>query len=361
MDILLIGAALFLSFWNGANDNFKGFATVWGAQTLGYRQALALASAATVAGSLVALFVAESLAAQFSGRGLVPDAVAASPQFMLHAGVGAALTVMVASRLGLPVSTTHALIGGLVGAGFAHAGGDVRLGGLAGQFLLPLLASPLLAAAFAALAGSVRHRFRRDADCACVVAPINAERSGSDAVAAATMPVMPELMMARESECRAAPGVIARFSIARQAESAHILSAALICFARGVNDTPKLAALLLASSVVGGAWSVALIAAAMLAGGLVYARRVAETMSRRVSRMDNGQGLAANLVTATLVLFASKLGMPVSTTHVSVGSIAGIGIAGRSIHWATVRTIALAWAGTLPLAAGFAWGLATLA
>ena len=68
-------------------------------------------------------------------------------------------------------------------------------------------------------------------------------------------------------------------------------------------------------------------------------------------RMDHTQGLSANLITAGLILFASKLGMPVSTTHVSVGSIAGVGIGARSIDWKTANAVVLSWIATLPLAA----------
>ena len=77
--ILIIGAMLFVAYANGANDNFKGFATVWGSQTLSYRMALTLATVATVAGSLTSLVLAGALVKQFSGAGLVPDAIASAP------------------------------------------------------------------------------------------------------------------------------------------------------------------------------------------------------------------------------------------------------------------------------------------
>src|SRR3989304_6905843 len=107
MEWLLIAAALFVAFDNGANDNFKGFPTVWGSDTLSYRQALTLANIATVAGTLASLLLAESLAQQFSGKGLVPDMVAVSPLFIMSVARGAAATVFLATRLGFPVSPTH--------------------------------------------------------------------------------------------------------------------------------------------------------------------------------------------------------------------------------------------------------------
>lgn len=361
MEIVLIGIALFLAFGNGANDNFKGFATVWGSGVLSYRRALVLATLATLAGSLLSLVLAQSLVAQFTGKGLVPDAVAAAPTFMLYAGAGAAMTVFAATRAGLPVSTTHALIGGLIGAGLAVPGGGVRYGALFSLFLLPMLASPLLAAAFGMLASRAL-RLRPSGDCACVMAPLPAFAAQGDSslthASTAVLPA-PTFVIAPEAQCRRQPGLIARFSLPDLADRAHVLSAAAICFARGVNDTPKLVALLLAGQIMDASAAVFAIALVMAAGGVIYARRVAETMSRRVTRLDNGQGLAANLITAILVLFASKLGLPVSTTHVSVGSIAGVGAAAGTLDWTTVRNIALAWIVTLPLAATIAWLAAT--
>ncbi|MCM2306738.1 MAG: inorganic phosphate transporter [Sulfuritalea sp.] len=362
MEIILIGIALFLAFGNGANDNFKGFATVWGSGVLDYRRALVLATLATAAGSLLSLVLAQSLVAQFTGRGLVPDAVAAAPTFMLHAGAGAAFTVFAATRAGLPVSTTHALIGGLLGAGLAEPGGEMRYGALASLFLLPLLASPLLAAVLGMLASRAL-QLRPGADCACVIAPspaLVAQGDGSLALASSAVSPAQTFVLADDAHCRRQPGLIARLALPDLADRAHVLSAAAICFARGVNDTPKLAALLLAGQIMDASAAVFLIAAVMAAGGIIYARRVAETMSKRVTRLDNGQGLAANLITTVLVLFASKFGLPVSTTHVSVGSIAGVGAAAGTLDRTTVRNIALAWVVTLPLAAAIAWLAAAL-
>ncbi|PKO83807.1 MAG: inorganic phosphate transporter [Betaproteobacteria bacterium HGW-Betaproteobacteria-11] len=356
MEIMLVAAALFVVYWNGANDNFKGFATVWGSETLDYRRALLLATAATIAGSLTSWWLAGTLVQQFSGRGLVPDAVVNAPQFIAAVGMGAALTVLLATRIGLPISTTHALIGGLVGAGLAQPGAEVRYVALAGLFLLPLLASPLLAASLGFGASRLVKRLPAN-DCACVVAPSAlAPPVGAMMVGTAS----PTVLIAPESECQEKSGVVVRLSLTRAGDRAHIASATLICFARGVNDTPKLAALLIAGSALDVVGTALAIAAVMAAGGLLHASRVAVTMSRRVTRMDHRQGLAANLVTATLVLFASKLGMPVSTTHVSVGAIAGMGASAGTVDRATLRGILLSWAATLPLAAGLAWTAAML-
>lgn len=86
-------------------------------------------------------------------------------------------------------------------------------------------------------------------------------------------------------------------------------------------------------------------------GGLIGARKVAETVSRRITAMDPEQGFSANLVTSFLVIFASKWGMPVSTTHVSCGALFAIGVANGQARWNVIRTILLAWLLTLPMAA----------
>lgn len=353
MEILLFAAAIAVAVSNGANDNFKGFATVWGSGTLGYRQALALATVATVAGSLASWAIASGLVQQFSGKGLVPDAVAHAPLFILSVSAGAAVAVALATRLGFPVSTTHALIGGLVGAGMAQEGGQVHLAQLASAFVLPLLVSPVLAAAL----GLAAHRLMKlrpvRNDCACVVAPQVLPHSTAGAAAAGHM-TLPHVMIAADAACDRVP-VQARTSITGSLDKLHVLSAMSICFARGVNDTPKLTALLIAANLVNAGASVALMAVAMGIGGLMFARKVAETMSQRVTRMDHAQGLAANLITAGLVLFASKLGLPVSTTHVAVGSIGGVGASAGGLDRQALRNILLSWIATLPVAACAAW------
>ena len=354
MEWLILIAALFLAFSNGANDNFKGFATVWGSNTLSYRQALALATLATVAGSLAALFLAETLVQNFSGKGLVADAVVNAPIFILSVACGAALTVFLATRLGYPVSTTHALIGGLLGAGLAQAGGDVHFDKLMQTFLLPLLVSPLLAAMLGASAYSALRLHKAEQDCVCVTEPAIPAMAGGMARIAA-----PLWVVGSDDDCAQLP-VVARFSITRWLDKLHVLSALAICFARGVNDTPKIAALLLASSLLDAQTSVGWLAAAMALGGILFARRVAERMSYRVTRMDHAQGLTANLITAMLVLFASKLGVPVSTTHVSIGSIAGVGMRAQTLDWVALRQIMLSWLATLPLAAALAFAVGSL-
>lgn len=361
MEILLFACAALLAFGNGANDNFKGFATVWGSRTLTYRRALVLATTATVLGSLMSLLLAETLLQQFSGKGLVPDAVAGSTAFIASVGSGAAITILLATRLGFPISTTHALIGGLVGAGLMQEGAVVHFSQLAKIFVIPLLLSPLIAALLSWLAHSLLRRRKVGNDCACLVAESSPAAVTADAtVLAAPTSAGPRLVVAPASECEELSAPVAKISIASALDRIHVLSAASICFARGVNDTPKLAAIFLAAPALGARTAALATALIMAAGGLLFARRVAWTMSRRIVRLNHTQGVAANLIAAGLIMFASQLGLPVSTTHVSVGAIAGVGAGAQSIDWSTARAVLLSWVVTLPLAAAAACAVAAL-
>jgi len=157
--IVLIG--FLLAFSNGANDNFKGVATLLGSGTTSYRGALVWATVTTGLGSIAALLVARQLLTAFSGKGLVPPQVVADPVFPASVALAAALTVLAATRLGFPISTTHALIGGLVGAGLVLSPDGVDTAKLGGSFLLPLLISPFLAVAIAVLLYPPLRRARR--------------------------------------------------------------------------------------------------------------------------------------------------------------------------------------------------------
>lgn len=353
MDILLVIAALFVAFYNGANDNFKGLATVWGAETLSYRLALTLATVATLAGCIASWLLADTLVQQFSGRGLLPNEIASAPSFVLSVAVGAAFTVFLATQLGFPISTTHALIGALVGAGLGQANGEVHFAKLTQTFLLPLLISPLIAASLGIAVYKLLRMRATAQDCACLV---SAEPSPfiSENGAILRRIDVPQLVIADVAACKDISAQ-ARWSISRIMDQLHVASALSICFARGLNDTPKLAALLITAKAFERNHSVAMIGIVMALGGLISARKVAETMSHRINRMDPTQGLAANLITATLVIFASKIGMPVSTTHVSVGSIAGVGANAQTLNWHALRNVLFSWVATLPLAAVTAW------
>lgn len=354
---MVVVASLFLAFANGANDNFKGFATVWGTNTLNYRKALIIATIAALAGSFLSILLAHGLVKQFSGKGLVADEIIALPAFALAVASGAAAAVLIATRVGLPISTTHALVGALVGAGLA-SGGGVNIDKLGSAFFLPLLASPFISAFLAYLAFRLLPRKEVTKNCICIVEEDVALNSDGAAHFVATGK---KLVIDTNAAC-AVHGDNARAgSVDSIMDGAHIMSAATICFARSVNDTPKLAGLMVAVNSGNSKLSLAAIAIAVAAGGLALSRRVAETMSRKITSLTPVQGLTANLVTAGLVLAASFKSLPVSTTHVSVGAISGAGAGAGTLSIATVRTILLSWVGTLPLAGALAWCVMTVA
>jgi PiT family inorganic phosphate transporter len=357
MEFALIAVALFLAFNNGANDNFKGFATVWGSDTLSYRHALVLATLATLAGSVASWLLADNLIQQFSGRGLVPNAIASTPSFITSVACGAAVTVFLATRLGFPISTTHALIGGLIGAGLGQTGSHVDFNKLWQAFFVPLLISPFIAASLGLVLYKIIAMRKSKTDCACLVEAMPVRLTSMNTAMLGT--TLPTLVISDKASCDNI-STQASFSISNLLKKIHIGSAVTICFARAVNDTPKLAALLFAAEFTDSKLPIALVGMLMAFGGLVFAKQVATTMSQKVTRLDDKQGLAANLITASLVLLASKFGLPVSTTHVSVGAIAGVGASAGTLNWQALRSILLSWLATLPLALVIAWTVSKL-
>jgi len=358
MVLVVVGlVSILLAYANGANDNFKGVATLFGSGTSGYGRALAWATLTTALGSVTALFLARGLLTAFSGSGLVPASVVADPAFPAAVALAAGVTVLLATRLGFPISTTHALIGGLVGAGLVSSSAGVNGAQLARGFLLPLATSPFLAVAMAGGTYPVLRAVRRwcgisQQTCVCIGEDVVGVVPGAPGREQALLAVaLPTLAVDTVPRCEvryqgAVFGVRARLLH----DVAHYLSAGAVSFARGLNDTPKIAALLLVGSMVSPNLAIVGVGVAMAVGGLMSASRVAETMAHRVTEMNPGQGLTANVVTALLVIGASRFNLPVSTTHVSCGSIFGIGAITRQAHWRMIGSIVLAWVVTLPLA-----------
>ncbi len=359
MSLALLLIATFLLAWsNGANDNFKGVATLWGSRTTTFRTALIWATASTVAGSMVSVMLAGALARRFSGKGVIDDAVI-DPVMLVAIAAAGALTILLATVLRMPTSTTHALTGALVGAGWAAGGaGAIDWSVVGTKFGQPLLLSPFLAVAAAALAYPLLRRMRLAAGidrqtCLCFGAgePRPISLGGAAAV---DVTAGPEIALDSAEACvERYRGSLFGVEAQRAIDAVHYVSAGSVCFARAVNDTPKIAALLLAAGAVSGAplstAALGLVALAMAAGGWVQSRGVADTMSRRITDLNPGQGVTANVLTAVLVLGASRLGLPVSTTHVSCGSIFGIGLATRTGNARTILQILTTWITTLPL------------
>lgn len=354
--LLIIAATLFVAYSNGANDNFKGVATLFGGGTSDYRTALAWATIATLAGSLAAFFVATQLISLFQGKGLLPAQLSGSEPFVASVILAAAVTVMLATRIGMPISTTHGLTGALLGSAFMAAGFDLGFNALALNFFAPLVISPLLAVALASFGspwfrrGLARGGLDRE-NCVCLGAAVRSPIITPEGLVFVQPTPGLRVIVDRPAACdRTSTGILSGINAQRLLDACHFVSAGAVSFARGLNDTPKIVALGLAGSSLGLSWSVGAVALVMALGGLVHSRKIAHTLSKRITGMDPEHGLFANVVTSALVILASGWSMPVSTTHVSCGALFGIGIANGRAHWEVIRNIVLAWIFTLPVA-----------
>lgn len=363
MDISLLAFVLVfaLAFANGANDVSKAIATLVGSGVTDYRSAIAWGTVWTVVGAALAAFVASAMIKTFS-HGLVQTGTIIEPAATLAVLTGAMAWVLFASRTGLPVSTTHALTGAIVGTGFvAFAGEGLIWSAIGKKIALPLLFSPFLALTVSLLIHpAVRALARKwEGACLCVMPAARAlvaidAQGGTRTLFQTTSFSSP--VMAVPSQCDRAglQGLVVGL------DTIHWLSSGLASFARGTNDAPKIVAMLLLGSTT-TAWPNASsqlaafggVALAMGLGSYFGGLRVTEVLAEKVTRMDHAEGLSANLTTSSLVLVSGALGLPVSTTHVSSSAIIGIGLLkGRnSVRWTTVRDMVLAWVVTLPAAA----------
>jgi PiT family inorganic phosphate transporter len=337
----------------------KSVATLVGSGVSNDVKAILWGSAWTVAGGFAAAFVSRGLVATFSGRGLLVRPID-GPAFLASVAVGAVIWVVFSSATGLPVSTTHAIAGALVGAGIVAEGpASLHWGFLGAKIAVPLALSPIVSVALLGAAHPILRRAvaRVDRYCLCLerTVVVRPGAAAFEAVSAATI-------AGREDRCAESSSVAGRLNLA---DGLHWMSAAAVSLARGVNDTPKIVALGIAgSALVGmpGTGFFAAVAAAMGAGSAVAGLRVTRTLARRVTPMSPAEGFSANLVTALLVGAASFASLPVSTTHVSSGAIIGIGLhrGDGSIRWKIVGEMLIAWIVTVPVAA-LAGGAAYLA
>jgi len=359
--MLLFLAAIFLAYSNGANDNFKGVATLFGSGTTDYKKAVMWATITTFLGSVTAIFLAGTLVKNFSGKGLIPDELIQTPAFAVSIAFGAASTVFLASKIGMPISTTHGLVGALLGSGSVAVGTAFNFSKLGNTFLMPLIVSPVIALATSAVVYVLFRKIRislgvTKETCFCVVDECNTASPAffnSEAVVL-DAEVHKKIVVGTNQECITKyNGTI--FGIGAQTilDYAHYISSGVVSFARGLNDTPKIVGLLLVINAIDIKYGMITVAIAMAIGGLLNARKVGETVSKKITPMDHGQGFTANLITGLLVTTASLHGLPVSTTHVSVGSIFGIGTVTKKANIKVVSNILMSWLLTLPIAALF--------
>ncbi len=307
--VILLGMLVMfaMAYAEGANDVSKGVATLVGSGLTSYRRAIGFGTVWNALGALAAIMLAQEVAVTLT-KGLIAPTAPVSEAFALAALVGAMGWILLATRLAMPVSGSHAIVGSIIILGAFVFGADaVRWDAVWERVVVPMVGSPLMAIPL----GLVLY---------LILAPL-----------------------------------AQRFSLA----SAHWLSAAATSFARGLNDAPKMVALgaffYLAN---GGDWSLVpaiplfvIVAAGMTLGSLVAGRRVTETLAERVTTMDHAEGLAANATTALLVIWASRLGLPTSITYVIGSSVVAMGIrrAIQDVSWRTVSRMASAWLVTLPV------------
>jgi phosphate/sulfate permease len=303
-------AAAGLAFANGANDISKSIATLVGSGESDYKKAVIVTSLAVAAGAVLASAWAVKMTLLFT-KGMLSPQVQLNWTFALAILAGAVGWVLLAARIGMPVSTTHAIVGATLLTGVYAFGFDqVLWGSVWKKVALPLLLSPL--AAFGA--SWLAFRFLN--------------------------------WLCREKYCL-------------NCHWAHWASAVSSAFARGLNDTPKIAglgfffyALTDPSVTVAPRWFFLVLAAANALGGIVMGLRVTETLAHKVTKLDHLEGFAANLATSAMVVATAIHGFPVSTTHVSSSAILGMGLrkGGGGVNARVAGEIALAWLVTLPVA-----------
>jgi len=357
---LAILLVLGLAFANGTNDVSKSIATLAGSGITNYRTAIIWGTAWTVIGACASGLIATAMVRTFSSGLIQPD-VAIPSAVTLSVLIGAMSWVLLASRTGLPVSTTHAIAGAIVGAGLIALGTRGLIwSALISKIALPLLLSPVLALALSILIHPTVRTIagRWEGTCLCFMpesqALVTIDAQGATrTLFQATGFGQPVAAVPAQCDRAGLRGPTIGL------DSIHWVSSGLASLARGTNDAPKILAILLLSgtmplrhSTTAQALVVTGVALAMGLGSNFGGLRVTEVLAEKVTRMDHTEGLSANLTTSSLVLVSATMGLPVSTTHVSSSAIIGIGLLNglRTVRWVTVRAMALAWVLTLPAA-----------
>lgn len=335
---LILVLLIALAASNGANDVSKGVATLVGSGVTRYRTAILWGALTTLAGALVSGLLAERMLKLFTSGVVSAEPTSAFTLAVISGAVG---WVTVATLARLPVSTTHAIFGSLLGAGLLFAPNTILWSSLVPRFAIPLLLSIAVSYLLSAtLNRIVLQRTAEVVDCLCV----GAEQLDSGVLQMTQINVT----TGTTQECASAGGYLKL-----NTEVLHWLSSGAVGFARGLNDTPKLVAIgvLLPGRHLNTNLLVLVVAGAMFAGSLRVGERVAHVLAEKVVRMDHRDGLLANVTTALLVGIGANVGFPMSTTHVSTGAIAGIAAGNtKRLNRRTLRDLALAWTVT-PLSA----------
>jgi PiT family inorganic phosphate transporter len=314
--IFIVAVALLFDFVNGFHDAANSVATVVATRVLSPGVAVLWAAFF----NFVAAFGLGVHVANTIGKGVIDTGVV-DEKLILSALIGAIVWDVITWRLGLPTSSSHALIGGLIGAAIASAGADavIRSGvEKVGAFIVISPMVGFIAASFLALA--ILNLYQR-------VAPSSAH------------------------------GVFRHLQL---------FSAAAYSLGHGTNDAQKtmgiIAVLLFTTGHLGGEFHVPLwvilSAHAAIALGTVFGGwRIVRTMGMRITKLEPQDGFAAEAAAAAAILFASQVGIPVSTTHTIAGGIVGVGSTKRfsAVRWGVAYNIVLAWILTIPVSGLIAW------
>jgi inorganic phosphate transporter, PiT family len=317
--LAVLGLAIAFDYINGFHDTANAIATSVTTRALKPGYAIAMSAVANFAGALTGTEVARTV-----GSGLI-DTNVESQSVIAAALVGAIVWNLITWRLGIPSSSSHALIGGLLGAAVVSAGvGAWKVEGIVGKVLVPLVGSPIVGFTIGLLLmGLIFNVFRR-----AHPARLN--------------------------------GIFRRLQV---------LSAAWMAFSHGSNDAQKTMGIMTLALVTAGVipefrvplWVILTAATAISLGTAAGGWRIIRTMGSKVVKLDPVHGFAAETTAATVIFTASHFGMPVSTTHVISSAIMGVGSSDRfkTVRWSVARSIATAWVLTLP-ASGLAAAIAYL-
>ncbi len=343
MTVAIFGLLVFLAAMNGANDVSKGIATLAGAGVTRYRTAIAWGTVTTLGGCLLSLTVAAKLTALFS-KGIVSHPP--TNAFTLAVLVGAGAWVAIATLTRLPVSTTQAIIGALVGAGLLLGAGSVHWGALPEKVVVPTLLAIALAYGASLVLNLLPERLP---ECICIEASHLTEPTvTSDGALAFTGAsdvggLRWETGTVEDCRIHGRGGRRARVTV----NGLHWLSSGATGFARGLNDAPKIVAVGAFALVPAGMSAqqvLFVVAVAMAAGSVVAGSRVAHRLGDDVVTLTHVEGAKANVVTAALVGLSAGYGVPLSTTQVSASAIAGAaGVHPSRLHRRTLRDFVLAW------------------
>ena len=315
--IALIATALAFDYLNGLHDAANSIATVVATKLLSPVQAVAFAAVFNFAAYFLTIaFPSLHAVAETIGKGLIEKELV-TPAVVFGALVGAMFWNVVTWMKGIPSSSSHALIGGLIGSGVAHAGiTGIQWSGLS-MTLAAIVLSPALGMALAMLIMLV----------------------SSWALHRATM---------RSAE--------------RGLRGLHLLSSAAYSLSHGLNDAQKtmgiITVLLYSTGYLNGNFEVPHWVAiscyiAIALGTLTGGWRIIETMGSRITKLSQHQGFSASLAGSVVVFSASTLGIPVSTTHTITGAVIGAGTARRAsaVRWGIAQSVVMAWIITIPASA----------